>query len=105
MESITRSAISMLLSPWLCNTRRRQARLRPPVQHGAPSADRRLLCRQASTSALLHFLRKVEHGLLRDDAPVATGKEGLRPIDAGENFPAGAFPGFPQGKSFLPRHS
>src|SRR5713101_2881833 len=77
--------------------------LRPAVRHGAPSVVRRLLRRQAGTSALLHFRCKVEHGLLRDDAPLATGKGSVRLIDSGKNFRAGTFTLFPQGKSFLYR--
>jgi hypothetical protein len=52
---------------------------------------------------LLHFRRKVAHGLLRDDPPFATGKGSVRLIDCGENFRAGSLAFFPQGKSFLHR--
>jgi hypothetical protein len=52
---------------------------------------------------LLHFRRKEAHGLLRDDAPLATAKGSLRLIDGGENFRAGTFALFPQSKCFSNR--
>jgi hypothetical protein len=52
---------------------------------------------------LLRIRRKVEHGLLRDDAPLAMGKGSVRLIDCGKNFRADTFAFFPQGKSFLHR--
>src|SRR5260370_35219903 len=101
MESTTRAAISVLPLLWLDNTRCREVRLRPAVRHGAPSAVRRLLRRQAGTSASLHFRCKAQHGLLRDDSPFATNKRSVRLIDRGKNFRARTLAFFPQDKTFL----
>ena len=59
------------------------------------------LSRQASAPppsgcvALLHFRRKVAHGLLRDGTPLAMGKGSVGLIDCGKNFRADTFAFFP----------
>src|SRR5208337_5158045 len=92
------SRVAMIL-PSLC----RLTPLRPSVQDDAPLSGRGLLRRESVPSALLHFCRKVAHGLLRDDAAFASGNGDFSLIECNENFRAGALAFFPQGKGFLHR--
>src|SRR5260370_20174539 len=72
----------------------------PAARHGAPLAPRCPLRCQSGASALLHFRRKVVHGLLCDDPPLATGKGSIGLIDCSKDLRASAFALFPQGKRF-----
>ena len=65
-----------------------------------PISGRWLLCGKTGASAPLHVFRKLAHGFLGDDAPVATGKRSFRLIDCGKRFRASALTLFPQRKGF-----
>jgi hypothetical protein len=56
---------------------------------------------KAGTSAPFHFLGKLAHGLLRDDASFATGKGSFRLINGSKDFRTATLSLLPQGKGFL----
>ena len=56
---------------------------------------------KAGASAFLHFLGKLLHGLLRDNAAFATGKGSAGVIERQEKFRPLPLAFFPQGKGLL----
>jgi hypothetical protein len=70
---------------------------------GAPSAGRGLLSGETNLAALFHFLSKVTHGLLRDDASFAARKRGFGIIEGCQEFRSIALAFFPKQQCFLYR--
>lgn len=101
MESIRRLAISRYRFPRRRKSRCCLDRLRLLALGDAPSARHRLLSGKTSLSAPFHFLSRLPHGLLRDDATFASRKRSFSFIKACKKFRALPFASFPQGESFL----
>lgn len=60
-----------------------------------------LLCGLPGATSLLYVFGKLAHRFFGDDAALASGKLGFGHIHLRQNFCAGSFTFFPQGKSFV----
>ena len=59
------------------------------------------LSQKPGASSVLHFLGKLMHGLLRNDAAFSTGKRSLRVVERKKKFRPLPLAFLPQGKCFL----
>jgi hypothetical protein len=59
------------------------------------------LSQKPGASSVLHFLGKLMHGLLRNDAAFFTGKRSFRVVERKKKFRPSPLAFFPQGKRFL----
>src|ERR1035437_415550 len=99
IESIRRSAISML--PLLVTTNTKYRRGRSRLADGYPPlAGRILLGGEACTTTLLYAFGELTHRLLRNGTTFAACERGFCLIDCGKDFSAGTLALFPQGKCF-----
>lgn len=76
-----------------------------PRTGGEPSAACVLFCQQPRTSALLNFIRKIQHGLLGDNPAFAARKRSLGKLNCGQKLRTGALSAFPQSQSLADHFS
>ncbi|MGA2073939.1 MAG: hypothetical protein ABSH52_10585, partial [Terriglobia bacterium] len=82
-------------------TRYRQDRFRRGALSDVPSAGRGKFSEKARASAFLHFLGKLPHGFLGDNAAIATGKRSLGVVEGQKKFRPLPLAFFPQSKRLL----